>query len=148
MLAPFMPGYQTLADIVALEQTPLSARPVGPYTFTMVQRGAAINPLALRFVLNGQKPTGSVDTTYAELLGYLCQTANLLHALGLGPTDMVSYLLPNLPETTFVYCGVQAAGIVNPINLLLETAQIADIFNACGTKVLVTFRAFPKTDIW
>ena len=150
MLVPFMPGYQTLADIVALEQTPLSARPVGPDTFTMVQRGAAINPqaLALRFVLNGQKPTDSVDTTYAELLGYLRQTANLLHALGLGPIDMVSYLLPNLPETTFVYCRGQAADIVNPINLLLETAQIADIFNACGTKVLVTFRAFPKTDIW
>ena len=145
-----MPGYQTLADIVALEQTPLSARPVAPDTFTMVQRGAAINPqaLALRFVLNGQKPTNSVDTTYAELLGYLRQTANLLHALGLGPTDVVSYLLPNLPETTFVYCGGQAAGIVNPINPLLEPAQIADILNACGTKVLVTLRAFPKTDIW
>ncbi|HEX8507434.1 MAG TPA: AMP-binding protein, partial [Hymenobacter sp.] len=145
-----MPGYQTLADIVALEQIPLSARPVAPDTFTMVQRGAAVNPqaLALRFVLSGEKPTQSVDYTYAELMARLHQTANLLHTLDVGPTDVVSYLLPNLPETTFVYCGGQAAGIVNPINPLLEPAQIADILNACGTKVLVTLRAFPRTDIW
>ena len=71
-------------------------------------------------MLNGQKPTKSVDTTCAELPGHLRQTANLLYVLGLGPTGVVSYLLPNLPETTFMYFGGQAAGIVNPINPLLE----------------------------
>ena len=145
-----MPGYQSLADILALEQTPLSARPIAPDTFTMVARGAAANPaaLALRFVFNGERPTKSVDYTYAELMGRLHQTANALHGLGVGPTDVVSYLLPNLPETAFVFCAAQAVGIVNPINPLLEPAQIADILNACGSKVLVTLRAFPKTDIW
>ncbi|TGE17348.1 acyl-CoA synthetase [Hymenobacter elongatus] len=145
-----MPGYQTLADIALIEQTPLSARPVAPDTFTMVRRGAATNPqaLALRFVLNGEKPTESVDFSYAEVLGRLHQTANLLQDLGIGPTDVVSYLLPNLPETTFTFIAGQAAGIVNAINPLLEPAQIADILNACGTKVLVTLRGFPKTDIW
>lgn len=145
-----MPGYQTLADIALIEQTPLSARPVAPNTFAMVQRGAAQNPqaLALRFVLNGEKPTESVDYTYAEVLNRLHQTANLLHELGVGATDVVSYLLPNLPETTFTFIAGQAAGIVNAINPLLEPAQIADILNACGTKVLVTLLAFPKTDIW
>ncbi|WP_375433971.1 acyl-CoA synthetase [uncultured Hymenobacter sp.] len=145
-----MPGYQSLPDILDLEKTPLQERPVAPDTFTMVQRGAALNPqtLALRFVLNGEKPTHSVDFTYATLLKRLYQTANALHALGVQPTDVVSYLLPNLPETTFTFMGGQVAGIVNPINPLLEPAQIADILNACGTKVLVTLRAFPKTDIW
>jgi len=145
-----MPVYQTLADIAQIEQTPLSARPIAPDTFTMVQRGAAVNPqaLALRFVFSGEKPTESTDFTYAQVLGQLHQTANLLHSLGLGPTDVVSYLLPNLPETMFTFVGGQAAGIVNAINPLLEPAQIADIMKACGTKVLVTLRAFPKTDIW
>ncbi len=72
----------------------------------------------------------------------------MLHELGVGPTDIVSYLLPNLPETHFTLWGGQAAGIVNPINPLLEPSTIADILNAAGTKVLVTLRAFPKTDIW
>ncbi|OGX88014.1 acyl-CoA synthetase [Hymenobacter glacialis] len=145
-----MPGYQSLADVLTLEQTPLSARPIAPDTFEMVARGAAANPagLALRFVFNGEKPTQSVDFTYAELMARLHQTANALHGLGIGPTDVVSYLLPNLPETAFVFVAGQAAGIVNAVNPLLEPAQIADILNACGTKVLVTLRAFPKTDIW
>jgi hypothetical protein len=39
------------------------------------------------------------------------------------------------------------AGIVNPINPLLEAEQIAGILRETGAKVLVTLRAFPKTDL-
>ncbi|SNR51164.1 acyl-CoA synthetase [Hymenobacter mucosus] len=145
-----MPGYRNLADILTLEQKPLSAQPVPAHTLELLERGAARNPkaLALRFVFSGERPTESVDFTYVQLVQRCYQTANLLHELGVGPTDVVSYLLPNLPETHFTLWGGQAAGIVNPINPLLEPAQIADILNAAGTKVLVTLRAFPKTDIW
>jgi len=145
-----MPGYQSLADIAVIEQTPLSARPIAPNTFEMLRRGAMLNPeaTALRFVFSGEKPTQSVDFTYAELLKHFYQAANLFHSLGVGPTDVISYVLPNLPETAFTLWGGQAAGIVNPINPLLEPSQIAEILNAAGTKVLVTLRAFPKTDIW
>jgi fatty-acyl-CoA synthase len=145
-----MPGYRDLADILALEQTPLADRPVPPHTLALLERGAARNPQAqaLRFVFSGERPTESVDFTYAELVQRCYQAANMLHELGVGPTDVVSYLLPNLPETHFTLWGGQAAGIVNPINPLLEPSAIADILNAAGTKVLVTLRAFPKTDIW
>lgn len=145
-----MSGYQNLADILALEQTPLAARPVPAHTLALLERGAARNPQApaLRFVFSGERPTESVDFTYAALVGRCYQVANMLHGLGVGPTDVVSYLLPNLPETHFTLWGGQAAGIVNPINPLLEPAHIADIMNAAGTKVLVTLRAFPQTDIW
>ncbi|WP_324670808.1 acyl-CoA synthetase [Hymenobacter sp. GOD-10R] len=145
-----MPGYQSLADIAAIEQTPLSARPIASDTFEMLRRGATLNPaaVALRFVFNGEKPTQSVDFSYAELLKRFYQAANVFHTLGVGATDVVSYVLPNLPETTFTLWGGQAAGIVNPINPLLEPNQIVEILNAAGTKVLVTLRSFPKTDIW
>ena len=145
-----MSGYRDLADILALEQTPLADRPVPPHTLALLERGAARNPQAqaLRFVFSGERPTESVDYTYAELVQRCYQAANMLHELGVGPRDVVSYLLPNLPETHFTLWGGQAAGIVNPINPLLEPSAIADILNAAGTKVLVTLRAFPKTDIW
>jgi fatty-acyl-CoA synthase len=145
-----MSGYRNLADIFTLEQTPLADLPVPPSTLALLERGAARNPQAqaLRFVFSGERPTESVDYTYAELVQRCYQAANLLHELGVGTTDVVSYLLPNLPETHFVLWGGQAAGIVNPINPLLEPNAIADILNAAGTKVLVTLRAFPKTDIW
>jgi fatty-acyl-CoA synthase len=145
-----MPGYRNLDDILTIEQTPLAAQPVPPTTLALLERGRDRNPaaLALRFVFSGERPTESVDFTYAQLVQRCYQTANLLHELGVGPTDVVSYLLPNLPETHFTLWGGQAASIVNPLNPLLEPAQIADILNAAGTKVLVTLRALPKTDIW
>jgi fatty-acyl-CoA synthase len=145
-----MAGYRHLQDIQAFEQTPLAERPVPSHTLALLERGAARSrkALALRFVFSGERPTESVDYTYEELVRRCYQTANLLHELGVGPTDVVSYLLPNLPETHFTLWGGQAAGIVNPINPLLEPAHIADILNACGTKVLVTLRAFPQTDLW
>lgn len=138
-----MPGYRDLTDILAIEQTPLADRPVPPHTLALPERGAARNPPALRFVF-GERPTESVDFTYAALVPRCYQAANLLHELGVGPTHVVSYLLPNLPETHCVLWGGQAAGIVNPINPPLEPSAITDIRNAAGTKVLVTLRAFPR----
>ncbi|MBH8569184.1 acyl-CoA synthetase [Microvirga sp. STS02] len=145
-----MPGYRNLDDILTIEQTPLAVQPVPAHTLALLERGRDRNPaaLALRFVFSGERPTESVDFTYAQLVQRCYQTANMLHELGVGATDVVSYLLPNLPETHFTLWGGQAAGIVNPLNPLLEPAQIAEILNAAGTKVLVTLRAFPKTDIW
>jgi fatty-acyl-CoA synthase len=34
-------------------------------------------------------------------MGKVRQTANLFHDLGLGPREVVTYLLPNLPQTHF-----------------------------------------------
>jgi fatty-acyl-CoA synthase len=145
-----MPGYRDLTDILLLEQVPLGDQPVPAHTLALLERGAARNPQAqaLRFVFSGERPTESVDFTYAQLVQRCYQVANMLHEVGVGPTDVVSYVLPNLPETHFTLWGGQAAGIVNPINPLLEPAHLADILNAVGAKVLVTLRAFPKTDIW
>ena len=61
---------------------------------------------------------------------------------------MISYLLPNLPQTHYVLWGGEAAGIVNPINPLLEPATIAEICQAAGTKVLVALAEFPESKIW
>jgi acyl-CoA synthetase (AMP-forming)/AMP-acid ligase II len=43
--------------------------------------------------------------------------------------------------------GASVAGIVNPINPLLEADQIASILRETGAKVVVTLKAFPKTDL-
>jgi fatty-acyl-CoA synthase len=68
--------------------------------------------------------------------------------LGITDKEVISYVLPNTPETMFTLFGGETAGIVNPINPLLETEQIAEIMNASGTKIVVTLAPFPKTDLW
>ncbi len=145
-----MPGFTTLDDIEALEETPLSAHTLPPTTYQMLQQGAAINPqrTALSFFLQGADYAQPTRYTYQQLMQAVNQTANMLNALGIGKTDVVSMVLPNLPQSFFTIWGGEAAGIVNPINPLLEPDQIADIMNAAGAKVLVTLAPFPKTNIW
>ena len=75
------------------------------------------------------------------------QAANMFREIGVGETDVVAYLMPNATETILTYLGGQVAGIVNPINPLLDAEQIAAILRETNAKVLVTLRAFPKTDV-
>src|SRR5207249_1366915 len=65
-----------------------------------------------------------------------------------GPRDVVSFMLPLLPQSYMVLFGAEAAGIVNPVNPMLEVGQIAEILKAAGTKVLVTLGPMPGTEIW
>ncbi len=72
----------------------------------------------------------------------------MLFELGVGPNDVVSLLLPNLLQTHFALWGAEAAGIVNPVNPLLEPGQIAAILRTAGTKVLIALGPLPGSDIW
>ncbi len=93
-------------------------------------------------------PTDKAETlTWSELLGKVNQAANLFRSLGVGEKDVVAYVLPNCNETLVTMMGGAVAGIVNPINPLLEPEQIAAILRETGAKVVVTLKSFPKTDV-
>ncbi|MFY0690778.1 MAG: acyl-CoA synthetase [Paracoccaceae bacterium] len=85
--------------------------------------------------------------TWDELYGRTCQTANLFRSLGVGPNDVVAFVLPNATETMLTLLGASIAGIVNPINPLLDPSQMAAILRETEAKVVVTLKAFPKTDV-
>ena len=93
-------------------------------------------------------PTDKAETlTWQEFHDQSVQTANLFRSLDVGPDDVVAYLLPNANETAVTLIGATIAGIANPINPLLDAAQIAAILRETNAKVLVTLKAFPKTDV-
>ncbi len=102
---------------------------------------------AVSFQLTSDPSDKGETLTWSELYGKVCQTANLLRSLGIGPNDTVAFLLPNSNETVFTLLGGMVAGVVNPINPLLEPEQISAILRETNAKVLVTLRSFPKTDI-
>ncbi len=143
-------GVATMAEIKAIESVPLERRDLPTNTYAAIQQGAAINPdkIALQFFLQGTNFTDAVFYTYRDLSSLITQTANMFHDLGIGKNDVVSMILPNLPQAYFTIFGGQAAGIVNPINPLLEPQVMADIMKEAGTKLLVTLAPFPATDIW
>lgn len=121
--------------------------PVTTYGLLSKTAGQFPNRKALSYqLLSG--PNDECETlSWSELKNKTTQVANMLRKLGVGEKDVVAYLLPNANETVITYLGGQVAGIVNPINPLLEAEQIAAILRETNAKVLVTLRAFPKTDV-
>lgn len=102
---------------------------------------------AISFQLMSGPKDPAETLSWRELLFKATQTANFFRDLGVGEKDVVAFLLPNSNETVFTLLGGSIAGIVSPINPLLEADQIAAILRETGAKVLVTLRSFPKTDV-
>ncbi len=85
--------------------------------------------------------------TWRDLHSQVTQAANLFRSLGISETDVVAYILPNSMETIVTLLGGAVAGIVCPVNPLLEASQISAILRETKAKVVVTLKAFPKTDL-
>ncbi|UCE54315.1 MAG: acyl-CoA synthetase [Desulfobacterales bacterium] len=138
------------ADIEAFEKVPIEERLEVFNTYEMLKKGASINPdaTAISFFLTGDTYDQPMQISYRDFMAQIHRTANLFYDLGIGPTDVITYLLPNLPQTHYVLWGGEAAGIVNPINPLLEASTIAEICRSAGTKVLVSLGEFPGSDLW
>ena len=142
--------FRHIGDIEEFEKIPFEKRLDVFNTYDLLKKGAAINPDAtgISFFLSGDSFDQPMQVTYRELVANVTRTANMFHDLGVGPQDVVSYLLPNLPHTHYVLWGGEAAGIVNPINPLIEPATIAEICQTAGTKILVALAEYPESDIW
>ncbi len=102
---------------------------------------------AVSFQLTSGPQDKAETLTWREFHDRSVQAANLFRSLGIGEKDVVAYLLPNANETLWALMGGAIAGIVNPINPLLEPEQIAAILRETGAKVLVTLKSFPKTNV-
>lgn len=143
-------AYATMSDRNAIEaEAAWEDRELPTTTFAMLSQTAAKH--GARKALTYQLQSGPTDKeetfTWNELRDKVAQTANMFRALGVGESDVVAYVMPNANETVLAFLGGQVAGIVNPINPLLEAEQIAAILRETNAKVVVTLKAFPKTDV-
>jgi fatty-acyl-CoA synthase len=144
------PSFATDAQVRAFEQTPYADRIAAQSTYDALKLGAAHDPgaPALQVLANADPADTPVVITYRDFLARVTQAANMFHTLGIGPNDVVSFLLPLLPDAFVTLFAAEAAGIANPVNPLLEPHQIAEILEAANTKVLVALGPMPGTDIW
>ena len=145
-----MRSFSTLADLKAIEASePWEAldKARTMYEFLGRTRAQHGDRPAISFQILSAAGSRAQTLTWAQLHGRVTQAANLFRKLGVGPKDVVAYVLPNSLETAVTLLGGAVAGIVNPINPLLEPEQIASILRETGAKVVVTLRAFPKTDV-
>lgn len=144
------PDLSTPEAVLRFESMPLSARLAAQSTWEALQMGASANPdaPAIRFLPSANPDDTPLDISHAQFRARCTQAANAFHTLGVGPRDVVSFLLPLLPQAFCTLFGAQAAGIANPVNPLLETHQLVEILRAAGTKVLVALGPVPGSDIW
>ena len=97
-------------------------------------------------ILSG--PTDKAETlNWRALHEKITQTANMFRSLGIGRGDVVAYILPNCNETVLTLLGGMVAGVVNPINPLLEPEQMGAILRETDARIVVTLKGFPKTEV-
>lgn len=145
-----MAKFATAADRDAIEaEMSYASRTVPGTVYQMLSQTRDRFPdrPAISFQLLSDPGSKARTLTWSDLHERVTETANLLRSLGIGPTDVVAYLLPNALETPIVLLAGATAGIVNPINPLLDAEQIAGILRETGAKVLVTLKPFPKSDV-
>lgn len=145
-----MARFASSADRNAVEaEMPWEARERAVTIYDFLSRAKARHGArpALSFQLLSGPKDPAQTLSWSELHGRVTQVANLLRHLGVGETDTVAYLLPNCLETGVTLLAGATAGIVNPINPLLEPEQISAILRETRAKVLVTLKSFPKSDI-
>ena len=145
-----MTSFATVADTKAIEaEGTWDQRVPARSLYELLSQTAARHAArpAIGYQLLSGPATKAVTLTWSDLLGEVTQAANLFRALGVGEKDVVACILPNAPETAVAFLGGAVAGIVNPINPLLEPEKISAILRETGAKVVITLKAFPKTDV-
>lgn len=130
----------SIEDVREIERVPLRERVPFDDVHSMLRASRDRDPgaAAIRWLPAGRAADVPIDISFATLFSKVTQTANLLHGLGVSAGSAVSLLLPNLPEAHYALWGASAAGVANPINPLLQPAQIAQLMAAAGSRVLIT----------
>ncbi len=142
--------YTGMEDRNAIEaQAPWEQRDIPATIWQQLSQTAQRFPTrpAVSFQLLSGPKDKAETLTWEALRDQTAQAANLFRSLGIGETDVVAYVMPNANETILTLLGGAVAGIVSPINPLLEPEQIASILRETEAKVVVTLKPFPKTDV-
>lgn len=145
-----MGSFASRADLQAIEaESGWADRDVARsmYDFLGRTRMAHGTRPAISYQLLSEPGSKAITLTWNDLHARVTQAANLFRSLGVGEKDVVAYVMPNALETAVTLLGGAVAGIVNPINPLLEAEQISAILRETKARVVVTLKAFPKTDL-
>ena len=142
---------RSLEDVESFEAVPLEERIRGlRRTYDVIARGAVRygDAPAFAFVPEGDHDLPEKNISYRELFVRVTRAANLFHARGIGPGDVVAYMLPNRIETHVTLWAAETAGVACAIGMTLEAEQIASILVAAGAKVLVTVGPSWGNNVW
>lgn len=138
------------ADVDRLEQEPLALALPAQSSYALLRNAALAfgDKTALALLRSGDPAQAPRRWSYTELLQGIHRTANLLHQLGLGPTDVVAVLMPASLETHLALWGGAAACIVQPLNPLLSEDKLAALLDSAQASVLLAWGEEAEAGYW
>ncbi|WP_339108669.1 acyl-CoA synthetase [Thioclava sp. GXIMD4216] len=145
-----MRHFKTLEDRQTVEaEMSWPDRPKAPTIHRFLSQTAQAHPQrpAISFQLFSAPKAPAETLDWAALLAAVTRLANALHARGIGQEDRVAYVLPNCNEAVISFLAGTVAATIFPINPLLDAEHIAALLRETRTRVVITLRAFPQTDI-
>lgn len=142
--------FRTQADVAEIEKVPVAERVTQGNMLDLLQHAATAYKarVAIRYLAGTGAGDAVRDVTFGELMSSVRQTANLLHAHGIGPDDTVTLLMPSVPETFFALWGAEVGAVANPVNYFLDASQIAGIMKEARAKALIAVDASIFPEIW
>ncbi len=119
-----------LADETGLEKCAANYTPLTPLSY--LERAADV------FAHRTAVVWKSTRLTYAEYGRQVSRLASALALHGVRPGDVVSTLMPNIPQQAIAHFGVPAAGaVLNTINTRLDPDTVAYTFGHAGSKIVL-----------
>jgi fatty-acyl-CoA synthase len=139
-----------MQDVRDLEKTPLRDALTVQSTYEIFQNSAAAfgEKTALTFLLSADPKVEPIRWSFNKLLKGIHQTANALNHLGMTPTDAIGVLMPTCLSYHLALWGGEAAGIVQPLNQLLNIEKLASLLNATKAKVLIAWGNEEEAQYW
>jgi fatty-acyl-CoA synthase len=133
---------RSTADLEAIELSPYANWTDASSTYELLRAAALESPnaSALAYVQCPQTPDSLVHWSFADLLGDVTRAAVLFRSLGIERDSPVALLAPHMPSAHIALWGAQLAGVVFPINYLLQAEHIAQLLQAVNARVVVTLR--------
>jgi len=140
----------SLADIEDIESRPYDSFMAHGNVYAALSDAADRHPsrTALSYVEDPQQPESTRRWSYRAFIEDVRRAAKLFGSLSGPAQPRVAMLLPAIPQAYFTLWGAEAAGVVCPINYLLDAEHIAELIRASNANILVALGPSPELDIW
>jgi fatty-acyl-CoA synthase len=143
--------HRSLEDVEAIERTPLEERlKIADFSRRMDLALAAHDPAetAISYVPDGDVDRDPQEVSFGALRSNIARTAALFRAHGIGRTDVVAILHPATPSIYWSVLGALRAGVVFPLNWMLEPPYMLHLLREAGVKAVVALGPTPGFKIW
>lgn len=134
-----IPTLESVDDLRAIEAVPLARRNLPRTTWEIVDFAAQTFPdeLANTWLPEPADPERGIRYTFLELRTAVQRYSNVYVGLGLGRTEAVAFLTPNVSTLLPALLAAQAVGIAAPINPAFDIDRLTTLIATTGTRIVV-----------